>query len=451
MNIKKIKTNINNNNNNKILLEAVGINKSFQNTDKQPLSVLENINFKFKEKEIVSILGKSGSGKSTFLRILAGLIHPTAGEIKYRGNLVNKPVPGIAMVFQSFALMPWLTVLQNVELGLEARGINAKERRERSLKAIDIIGLDGFENAYPRELSGGMRQRVGFARALVIEPDLLLMDEPFSALDVLTAENLRNDLLEIWHNEDQTKGILFVTHNIEEAVLVSNRVLIFGNNPGCIRHELKIDLPYPRNSQDQAVLDLIDEIYILMTRAQQQEDIRLRQEQEKIKGDTAVLNYRVPNANVSELIGLLEQINDLKNKKSSVDLPELADEVRLDIDDLFPSLEALSKLKLATLSEGDVTITKPGLALILADITDRKILFKKHLMNHIPLVQFIYDAIKAKSSGKVDEDEILDHLQDHFTKQEAQRILHTIIGWGRYAEAFNYDSNSEKLTLEDIN
>ena len=447
MNSKNIKKNINK----KILLEAIGVNKSFQNIDKQPLSVLEKINFTFKEKEIVSILGKSGSGKSTFLRILAGLIPPSDGEIKYRGNLVNKPVPDIAMVFQSFALMPWLTVLQNVELGLEARGINAKERREKALKAIDIIGLDGFENAYPRELSGGMRQRVGFARALVIEPDLLLMDEPFSALDVLTAENLRNDLLEIWHNEEQTKGILCVTHNIEEAVLISDRVLIFGNNPGCIRHELKIDLPYPRNSQDKAVLDLIDKIYILMTRAQQQEDIRLKQEQEKTTGDTALLNYRVPSANVSELIGLLEQINDLKNKKSSVDLPELADEVRLDIDDLFPSLEALSKLKLATLSEGDVTITKPGVALILADITDRKILFKKHLMNHIPLAQFIYDSIKDKSSGKVDEDEILYHLQDHFTKQEAQRILHTIIGWGRYAEAFNYDSNSEKLTLEDIN
>jgi NitT/TauT family transport system ATP-binding protein len=435
----------------KILIEAININKSFQKVDKQPLNVLENIDFQFKEKEIVSILGKSGSGKSTFLRILAGLIPPSTGEIKYRGNLVNKPVPDIAMVFQSFALMPWLTVLQNVELGLEARGISAKERRERAIKAIDVIGLDGFENAYPRELSGGMKQRVGFARALVIEPDLLLMDEPFSALDVLTAENLRNDLLELWHTEQQTKGILFVTHNIEEAVLLSDRVLIFGNNPGCIRYELKIDLPYPRNSQDSEVQRLIDKIYILMTRAQEQEELRLHKEQQEIQGEGALLNYRVPQATVSELIGLLEQINDLKNKKSSVDLPELADEVRLDIDDLFPSLEALSKLQLATLSEGDVTITKPGVALIFADITDRKILFKKHLTNHIPLVQFICDTIKDKPSGKIDEDDILEPLQEYFTKQEAERILHTIIGWGRYAEVFNYDSLSEKLTLEDIN
>ena len=433
-----------------ILIEAKNINKSFHNVDKQPLNVLENIDFTFREQEIVSILGKSGSGKSTFLRILAGLIKPSLGEVKYRNKTITKPIKDIAMVFQSFALMPWLTVLQNVELGLEARGIPAKERRARAIKAIDIIGLDGFENAFPKELSGGMKQRVGFARALVIEPDLLLMDEPFSALDVLTAENLRNDLIEIWQNENRTKGILFVTHNIEEAVLISNRILIFGNNPGCIRHQLEIDLPFPRNSQDPKVLEFIDKIYILMTRAQQAEDIEMLKEQEKLPKEASLLSYRVPEATVSELIGLLEQINELKNKQGKVDLPELADEVRLDIDDLFPSLEALSKLKLVTLSEGDVTIAKPGVALILADITDRKILFKKHLTNHIPLVQFIYDTIKNKSSGKIDEDDILEHLYEHFTEQEAQRILSTIIGWGRYAEVFNYDSTSEKLTLEDI-
>lgn len=434
-----------------ILIEACNIHKSFQNVDKQPLNVLEDVSLSIAEGEIISILGKSGSGKSTFLRILAGLIKPSKGIVKYEGQLVNKPVSDIAMVFQSFALMPWLTVLQNVELGLEARGIGAKERRQRSLKAIDIIGLDGFENAYPKELSGGMRQRVGFARALVIEPAILVMDEPFSALDVLTAENLRNDLVELWQGAEHTKSILFVTHNIEEAVLISDRVLVFGTNPGKIQYELKVDLPYPRNSQDPKVLALIDDVYKLMTRAQQQEELNLKKAQEQLPGKEHLLNYRVPETTVSELIGLLEQINDLKNKKGTVDLPELADEVRLDIDDLFPSLEALSRLKLSTLSEGDVTITKPGVALILADITDRKILFRKHLISHIPLVKFIYDQIKDSSSGKIDEDDILEHLYEHFTDREAERILNTVIGWGRYAEVFNYDYNSEKLTLEDIN
>ena len=205
-----------------------------------------------------------------------------------------------------------------------------------------------------------MRQRVGFARALVIEPALLVMDEPFSALDVLTAENLRNDLVELWQSAEHTKSILFVTHNIEEAVLTSDRVLVFGSNPGTIKHELKVDLPYPRNASDPKVLELIDDVYKLMTRAQQQEDLKLKKEQEQLPKEERMLNYRIPETTVSELIGLLEQINDLKNKKGTVDLPELADEVRLDIDDLFPSLEALSKLKLSTLSEGDVTITKPG-------------------------------------------------------------------------------------------
>ena len=441
---------------NNILLKANKIYKSFKGIGGQNLSVLENTNLTLKEGEIVSLLGKSGSGKSTFLRIIAGLIKPSSGEIKYNNQLITKPAPQIAMVFQSFALMPWLTVLQNVELGLEAKNIDAQQRRKKALQTIDMVGLDGFENAYPKELSGGMRQRVGFARALAVEPELLLMDEPFSALDVLTAENLRNDLLDLWHSKQQnTKNILFVTHNIEESVLVSNRVLIFGNNPGTIKHELKIDLPYPRNSQDPKVLELIDQVYTLMTRAQLQEDLKMKKEQAQLPKEAVLLNYRVPEVTVSELIGLLEQINDLKSKKGKVDLPELADEVRLDIDDLFPALEALSTLSLATLAEGDVMITKPGVALVLADITDRKILFKKHLLNKIPLAKFIFEQIKAKSNrktfGKVDEDEILEPLCEHFTEQEAERILNTVIGWGRYAELFNYDYNSEKLTLEDIN
>lgn len=265
------------------------VNKEFNIKGGHSLKVLDNINFTLYEGEVVALLGKSGSGKSTLLRIIAGLLSPTSGDVLYRGKKVSAPVPDISMVFQSFALMPWLTVLQNVELGLEARKISLEERRQRALKAIDMVGLDGFENAYPKELSGGMKQRVGFARALVLEPDVLLMDEPFSALDILTAENLREDLLDLWENNDAMKGILYVTHSIEEAVLTADRIIIFGSNPGFIRGELKINIPHPRSSQDPVVADLVDQVYRMMTTAQTKELT------ERMNKKTAMtIGYRLP-------------------------------------------------------------------------------------------------------------------------------------------------------------
>jgi len=247
------------------IVEIKNVSKSFKKPDKQDLLVIENVTLTMNDGEIVALLGKSGSGKSTLLRIIAGLTAPSHGKVLYRDQTVKSPVPGISMVFQSFALLPWLTVLENVELGLEAQGLPYRERRERALKAIDIIGLDGFESAYPKELSGGMRQRVGFARALVVDPDILLMDEPFSALDVLTSETLRSDLLELWQDKSHMRGILFVTHNIEEAVMMADRIVVFGSNPGSIRGELQVNLPHPRNSKDPKVSQLIDDVYMLMT------------------------------------------------------------------------------------------------------------------------------------------------------------------------------------------
>lgn len=429
-----------------ILINVNNIIKSFKNPDKQELLVLDKVNFALHEGEIIALLGQSGSGKSTLMRIIAGLTAPTSGEVTYRSKLVKRPVQGISMVFQSFALMPWLTVLENVELGLEAQGVSSKERRERSLKAIDMIGMDGFENAYPKELSGGMRQRVGFARALVVEPDLLLMDEPFSALDVLTAENLRNDLMEIWQDQESSmKGILFVTHNIEEAILIADRVLVFASNPGSISGELTIDIPHPRNSQDERVQALIDNVYMMMTSAQGRDPKTQKRRQAKPLG----LDYRLPDASVAELVGLLEQVQDLQTR-GPVDLPELADELHLDAGDLFPILEALSVLGFAKVSDGDISLTAKGLELINADITDKKVIFAEQLLEKIPLAKHIRTTLVERNNERVSESEFIETLEAYFSTAEAERVLSTLIGWGRYAELFTYDYDSGILSLEDV-
>src|SRR5271169_828794 len=241
------------------LIASHAVCKTYMTGDSAGRLVLDHIDFALKEGEIVAILGKSGSGKSTFLRVLAGLTAASEGYATYRGRRVDGPAQGIAMVFQTFALFPWLTVLGNVELGLEAQGVPRDERRQRAIAAIDLIGLDGFESAYPKELSGGMRQRVGFARALVVNPDVLLLDEPFSALDVLTAETLRSDIEELWiQRRVPTKGIIFVSHNIEEAVELADRIIIFGSDPGCIRNEIPISLPRPRSQSDPAFRRVVD-------------------------------------------------------------------------------------------------------------------------------------------------------------------------------------------------
>ena len=429
---------------NKPLLNIDNVAKSFKKSDKQDLLVLENVSLTMQEGEIIALLGKSGSGKSTLMRIIAGLLSPSAGTTLYQGETIKGPVPGIAMVFQSFALMPWLTVLENVELGLEAQGIPRKLRRYRAIAAIDKIGLDGFESAYPKELSGGMKQRVGLARALVVEPDLLLMDEPFSALDVLTAETLRNDVMELWQSKhNKMKGILLVTHNIEEAVEVADRIVVFGTNPGHIRGEIAVKLAHPRNNQSDEFQAIIDDIYTIMT-SDRDKNAKDKNEIPKTIG----LDFRLPQVSVGELSGLLEELDEMQ-QKGPVDLPDLAAEVRLDIDDLFPLLEALSILDLAKISEGDISITSKGRKLIAADITDKKVLFAK-LIERIPLAQHIRNELNDRPSHRISEDQLLKELAKYFTEEEAEKVLNTIIDWGRYAEIFAYDYNTGMLSLEDV-
>lgn len=417
------------------------LSKAYRKAATQQLLVLDDINFELKSGEIVALLGKSGSGKSTLLRIIAGLMLPTSGNVTYRGQIVTQPVHGIAMVFQSFALMPWLTVLENVELGLEAQGVKSEERRSRAIEAIDIIGLDGFESAYPKELSGGMRQRVGFARALVINPDVLLMDEPFSALDVLTAENLKSDLLELWQEKKtNTNSILLVTHNIEEAAMLADRIIILGSDPGTIRADLKVNLTHPRNDETPEFRDLVTEIYRLMTTGPQGKAKHAHRERQIGFG------YRLPDVDPSELSGLIETMTTFEER---IDLPELADELTMNVDDLFPVLETLEILGFAKIIDGDIQLSELGRQFSDADLQERKRLFARRLLEKVPLARYIRRILDDKPGHRVSEERFLSKLEDFLTEKEASRVLSTMIDWGRYAEIFAYDFNTGILSLEN--
>jgi NitT/TauT family transport system ATP-binding protein len=426
------------------LLRAVGVSKTYRTPDHLGRLVLEGIDFALREGEIVAILGKSGSGKSTFLRILAGLTPPSGGRVDYRGRPVAGPVQGIAMVFQSFALFPWLTVLGNVELGLEALGVAAAERRRRAVEAIDVIGLDGFENAYPKELSGGMRQRVGFARALVVNPDILLLDEPFSALDVLTAETLRNDLLDLWSERRiPTKGIVIVSHNIAEAVEMADRIMVFTSDPGRISAEVPIALPRPRDWESGQFRQIVDQVYTLMT------TLPGRDGRRGARPEPTGLGYRLPDAAVQQLSGLIERLTE-PAYDGRADLPHLADEENLDVDDLFPLIDFMQILGWAQVSGGDIELTPAGRAYAEADMLPRKQMFADALLKHVPLAAHIRRVLDERPGHRAPAARFLRELEDHLSEEEAERVLETVINWGRHAEIFAYDYDDEVLSLQNF-
>src|SRR5271156_4173518 len=406
------------------LLHAAAVCKTYRTPDHIGRLVLDHLDFTLREGEIVAILGKSGSGKSTFLRILAGLIPPSDGVVRYRGKPVTEPARGVAMGFQSFALFPWLTVLGNVELGLEAQGFTAAERRRRAVEAIDLIGLDGFENAYPKELSGGMRQRGGFARALVVNPDILLLDEPFSALDVLTAETLRNDLLDLWsESRIPTKGILMVSHNIEEAVEMADRILIFGSDPGRINAEIPVPMPPPRVGDSPPFRQIVDQVYGLLT------TVPGRDGRRGVKQEPIGVGYRLPDAAVQQLTGLIDSLTEAPSPDPA-DLPHHADEVSLDDDELFPLLEALKLLGFAHVSGGDIDLTAGGRHYADADMQSRKQIFADAVLKHIPLAAHIRRVLDERPGHRAPATRFLRELEDHLSEELHPRALHPHFGAG---------------------
>jgi len=429
------------------IIEARALEKFYEQPDGGRIEVIVPIDLAVYPGKIVALLGPSGCGKSTLLRMLTGLAQPSAGQVFWHGQPLDGRLPNVAIVFQSFALFPWLTVLENVEAPLEARGVTALERRKRALKILDAVGLDGFETAYPKELSGGMKQRVGFARALVVEPEVLFMDEPFSALDVLTAETLRGELMELWLDRKvPTRAIFLVTHNIEEAVVLADRIIVLGHNPARIRADFEVGLARPRERKSERFLDLVDHIYNVLTQPEVGHVLPAEGKPAAAPGGAPVKYPMLPHARPGGISGLLEI---LEGRQGRDDLHRLAAELVMEADDLLPIVEAGRMLGFLSVHEGDVELTPEGRAFAQADILSRKVLFRQAALAHVPLLRQIECALKAKADRSLPDDFFRDVLDEHFSQDEAQRQLETAIHWGRYAELFDYDAVTHRLILTE--
>jgi NitT/TauT family transport system ATP-binding protein len=425
-----------------VIIEALQIEKSFEQPDGRKIQIIAPMDLSVESDTIFALLGPSGSGKSTLLRILSGLTAPSSGSVRVHGQPLDCCAPNIGIVFQSFALFPWLTVLENVEVPLVARGLKHPERHRQALQALAMVGLKGFENAYPKELSGGMKQRVGFARALAVNPEVLFMDEPFSALDVLTAENLRGELMELWIKDQiPTKSIFLVTHNIEEAVLLADRIVVLGTHPAKIRADFRISLPQPRDRKSAEFLVYLDYIYKVMTQPELEPGPFTKLPSVR-KPSFQVL----PHATAGGMAGLLEFLNDRGGKE---DLYHLAEELLMEVDDLFPIVDEAVMLGFADSTQGDVRITPAGKEFAEADIATRKKLFREALVCHVTLIQQIQKALQQKSDRSVPLAFFRDVLDEHLSQEDVQRQIDTVLNWGRYAEIFTYDSETDRLLLNE--
>ncbi len=432
------------------LVRLLGVTKMYKQPDNYDIRVLDDINLDIKPGEFIALLGPSGSGKSTLLRIITGLSRPSYGTVLYKNRPIEGPNPRAAMVFQSFALYPWLTVQQNVELGLVAKGTPPEKRRQRAIELIDLIGLGGYEDAFPKELSGGMRQRVGFARALAVDPELLCMDEPFSALDFLTAENLRSELLDLWlESRIPTRAILMVTHGIEEAVYMADRIVILSKNPARVVADFPNLLPFPRNRKSPEFVQMVDQVYKIVTGWDEHEpEIEtIASEPQEVDGQEPARPRLkpIPYGHISMLSGLLELVAD---RGGHDDLYRLGAELFLEVDDLLPVTETAELFHLAEVREGDLFITELGSAFVEKDVNERKAIIREQLKD-IPIVRMITRVLSTKANHAMNKEFFTDILEEHFSVNEAEHQLMTAINWGRFADLFHYDTDTEQLYLDE--
>jgi len=428
------------------LIELKSVNKSFRSSNGSERLVLEHVDFRLDEGEVVSLLGQSGSGKSTLMRIIAGLIPADSGQVLYRGQALHGPASGISMVFQSFALFPWLTVIKNVQLGLEARGVAPAEQQRRAEAAIELIGLEGFEGALPRELSGGMRQRVGIARAMVLEPEVLLMDEAFSALDVLTGENLRDEILELWQSGKlPTKSILVVSHNIDDAVIMSDRVLIFSSNPGRVRAELPILLTRPRQQKSIEVNQLVDAIYTEMVSPSQDKN----NERGRVVGTR--MGDRLPVATIAAIEGVLERLADAPFT-GHADLPRLAEASEMADNAFIDVCDALVALGFSYVANADISLSPLGerFAKIQGDM--RKKIFGQQVLTAIPFIAFMRQSLEKQANGQLPFDALLKTLEFTQSADDAQETLRVGLEWASYGEIIDFSFSDRMIYLpgEDV-
>lgn len=410
-------------------------------TQERVFVAVQDVSLTVDEGEFVALLGPSGCGKSTLLRIISGLNAPREGRVFYRGQPLRGVNPHAAIVFQSFALFPWLTVQENVEVALKARGIPKSVATPRALDLLDKIGLDGFETAYPRELSGGMRQKVGFARAMVVNPEILCMDEPFSALDVLSAEALRGELLDMWTSGHiPTKAILMVTHNIEEAVSMADRIIIMDKDPGRVIADLRVPLPHPRERKSQMFLDLVDQVYTTMAGQTQPEQVEFGSR----PGETGRLRP-LPEMQINVLTGLLEQVDEFPGKR--IDIFRLADELKLDSDYLLRLTEAAELFGFSIIAHGDIALTPLGETFAEASVLARKSIFGVRI-RRLPLFQWLVSQLREAEEHRLSVNTVREALGNEFPPEEVEPQLNIIVDWGRYAEIFAYDDNTEMIYLE---
>lgn len=425
---------------NEALLKLINVSQRYRSGERV-FTAVEDVNLTLHAGEFVALLGPSGSGKSTLLRIITGLQPPTSGRVIYAGQELAGVNPNASIVFQTFALFPWLTVLGNVEVALKAQERPPELITTTAIDLLDRVGLDGFENAYPRELSGGMRQKVGFARAMATQPELLCLDEPFSALDVLSADALRGELLELWLEGDiPTRAILLVTHNIEEAVSMADRIVILEKEPGRVIADMPVHLPHPRSRKAPAFLHVVDQIYGLLAGQTQPESIEMGSAPGE-PGPTRLL----PQVSANELAGMLEALADTPN--GMIDIFRLADEVGEDSDRILSLIEMAELLGFGMVSKGDIALTPLGEAFAEGSIQTRKEIFATRI-RRLPFFRWLLSMLSSTSNHSLETGVLTAALELEFPPEEATIQLETAINWGRYGELFAYDGNEEKLYLE---